>query len=292
MSTSKALRGLFALLGLMVVLVAAPSSASAYTVGGYIPNPYPAGLAPHGYSAVPPICPEEHDACLTQIVDRMQTEYDNLSCDHNSVFSLLYLDTTHEIAKAVRAGEFSDTPFWDKVTKVFGTYYLDSLDAWRANPNTTRAPDAWKLAFNDAASGKTSTVGDIMLGINAHVNRDLAYVYYQIGANSYADHFHVNEVLNRAVAVAYPDIFAHLDQTVYAQLFQIPPTLDLDIFAWRDVAWNNAQRLLAAPDAAARAAISQEIEANAAKHAREIEAAFPATAADNAARDAYCASHK
>jgi hypothetical protein len=286
----KALLGLLALFGLVTVASATP--ANAYPVGGDIPNSYPAGLAPHGYSAVPPICPEEQDHCLNDIVDRMQAGYDNLGCDHNSVFSLLYLDTTHEIVKAVRGGEFSDTPFWDKVTKVFGTYYMDSLDAWRANPNTTQAPDAWKTAFNDAESGKTSTVGDIMLGINAHVNRDLAYVYYQIGASSYADHFHVNTVLNRAVGVAYPDIFAHLDSTVYAQLFQIPASLDLDIFAWRDVAWNNAQRLLAAPNAEARAAISAEIEANANAHAREIEAAFPATADQNAARDSYCAVNK
>jgi hypothetical protein len=135
-------------------------------------------------------------------------------------------------------------------------------------------------------------VGDIMLGINAHVNRDLAYVYYQLGANSYADHFHVNEVLGRASSVAYPDIYAHLDDSLYAKMGGIPASLDLDIIAWRDVAWRNAQRLLAAPDAHARALISGEIEANANAHARAIEAAFPATAGDNAARDAFCTSHK
>lgn len=286
----KTLAGLVAVLGLVLTCFIAPASAG--QVGGTIENALPPGLQPHGYSPVPPICPQQQDLCLTQITDRMQGEYDALGCDHNAVFSLLYLDTTHEIARAVRAGEFSDTRFWDQVTDAFGTYYLDSLDAWRSDPSTTRAPDAWKTAFNDAASGRTSTVGDIMLGINAHVNRDLAYVYYQLGASSYADHFHVNEILGRAAAVAYPDIYAHLDDSLYAELGAVPPSLDLDIIAWRDVAWNNAQRLLAAPDAHARAVISAEIEANANAHARQIEAAFPAGPANNAARDAYCAAHR
>jgi hypothetical protein len=50
----------------------------------------------------------------------------------------------------------------------------------------------------------------------------------------------------------------------------IPPTADRDIFAWRQLAWDNAQRLLAAPTAKEREVIAKEIGKHARDKAREI----------------------
>lgn len=278
-----------------LALAAVPADASAPAVpagaGGPIASSLPRGEQPRGLEPDPAVCPSGAEQCVDNIVARMQRTYAADGCSHNATFSLLYLDTTLKIRDAVRNNEFSDRPFWNRITDTFGTYYLDSYTHW-AKGETSRVPQAWQIAFDDAASGKTSTLGDIYLGINAHVNRDLAYLYYQTGADDYADHYHVNEVLGRAVAVAYPDIAAHLDDTVYAQLGTVPADLNMGIVAMRDQAWDNAQRLRAAPDAAARAAIAAEIDANALQHARQIEAAFPATAAQNSARDAFCAANR
>jgi hypothetical protein len=62
----------------------------------------------------------------------------------------------------------------------------------------------------------------------------------------------------------------------------------LDIVAWRELAWTNAQRLAAAPNAAARRAVAGDIGRNAVAMARRIQAALPATAAVNRRRDAFC----
>jgi len=43
-----------------------------------------------------------------------------------------------------------------------------------------------------------------------------------------------------------------------------------DIFAWRQLAWDNAQRLLAAPTAKAREAIAKDIRQHAKDKARDI----------------------
>jgi hypothetical protein len=260
--------------------------------GGVIASPLPPGQQPDGLSPKPAICPSGAERCVDSTVARMQRTYETDGCSHNATFADLYLDTTLSIRDAIRNDEFSDRPFWNRITQTFGTYYLDSYKAWTKGEET-RVPQAWQIAFDAAAAGTTSTLGDIYLGINAHVNRDLAFVYYQTGADNYADHYHVNEVLGRAAGVAYPDIYAHLDNTVYGQAAAVPAGFDLPtIFRWRDEAWDNAERLREAPDAEARAAIAAEIDANALEHAREIEAAFPAAPGANAARDAFCASHR
>jgi hypothetical protein len=47
-------------------------------------------------------------------------------------------------------------------------------------------------------------------------------------------------------------------------------TADVDIFAWRELAWQNGQALLAAPDRRAREAIARQIRDHARDQAREI----------------------
>lgn len=269
----------------------ADGAPAAARTGGEIETSLPPGQQPHGYAANPAICPSGAEQCVDTTVKRMQDNLAADGCDHNATFAALYLDTTVEIRAAIRNDEFSDRPFWNQIAETFGTYYLDSFDDWTKGQDA-RVPEAWRIAFDDARTGRTSTLGDIFLGINAHVNRDLAFVYYQTGASDFADHLHVNTVLGRAAQTAYPDIYAHLDDTIYTQLFTVPAGLDLDVYAWRDEAWTNARRLEAAPDAHARGVIAAEIEANAVSRAHAIEAAFPASTGTDAARDAFCAAHR
>ncbi|MGN6780564.1 MAG: DUF5995 family protein [Marmoricola sp.] len=284
-----------------LVFGATPALASAPAVpsgaGGIIPSPLPPGQQPRGLRPDPAICPSGAEQCVDSIVARMQRAYGAAGCSHNAAFSLLYLDTTLQIRDAIRHPEnytappFSDRRFWNRVTDTFGTYYLDSYQHW-VKGEDSRVPEAWKIAFDDAASGKTSTLGDLFLGINAHVNRDLAYVYYQTGADNKEDHERVNDALNLAAGVAYPDIAAHLDPRVLTELRSVPAGVDLDIFRWRDEAWDNAERLRDATTPAERATISAEIDANARQHAEQIEKAFPATDQENAERDGFCAAHR
>jgi hypothetical protein len=243
-------------------------------------------------SAVPgaagsaPDCPRQRDACVDRLLADMQRNLDRLGCGHNAAFALLYWRTTEGIRDAIRAGEFSDRPFWNQVTTAFGRYYLDALAAWRRG-DRRHAPKAWRIAFRAARRERVSTLGDLVLGINAHVNRDLAFVYFRLGAKNRDDHLFVDTVLTRIRPIAYPEIMAKLDPTLAGQAPN-DPALSLDVFAWRELAWTNAARLAAAPDAAARRSIAAGIERHSIAMARRIKAAFPATAAANRARNAYC----
>ena len=50
----------------------------------------------------------------------------------------------------------------------------------------------------------------------------------------------------------------------------VPPGADADIFAWRQLAWDNAQQLRNAPDAKARERVARQIRRHAKDKAREI----------------------
>jgi len=234
-------------------------------------------------------CPRQRDACVDRLIVDMQRNLDRLGCGHNAAFALLYLRTTESVRDAIRAGEFSDRPFWNEVTAAFGRYYLDAFREWR-HGHRRHVPRAWRIAFRAAKDEQVLTLGDVMLGINAHVNRDLAFIYFRLGVENRDDHLHVNTVLTRVRPIVYPQTIATLDPTFAGQAPN-DATLSLDIFAWRELAWTNAARLAAAPDRAARRTVAARIERHSLRMARRIRAAFPVTAAANRRRDAFCSRH-
>jgi hypothetical protein len=245
------------------------------------PVPAPAGTRPPG-----PICPTGSDGCVDRLVGQMRRQDHRLGCDHDSAFALLYWRTTEGIRDAIRAGEFSDRPFWNRITTAFGRYYLDAFAAW-ARGRTSDAPLAWRIAFRAADRERVSTLGDLYLGINAHVNHDLAFVYERLDARNHADHLYVNTVLGQVSSVVFGEIEATLDPTLAAQ-HSGDPTFGLDIFAWRERAWRNARRLRQARSPAARRRVAARIARHSVVMARRIRAAFPATRAEARARDAFC----
>ena len=283
------LAALLVLAAVFACFTVAPAVARPHSrTGGVIATGGNKGQLPDGYRPKP-FCPHQRDRCMTRLIRKMERNYERLGCDHNSVFSLLYLRTTEGIRDATWSGEFSDRRFWNQITYAFGMYYLNAFKAWRNK--TSRTPKAWRIAFKAARNEKVSSAGDIWLGINAHVNRDLAFVYYQLGLDNHADHLHVNTVLARARLVVFPELIATLDPTLANQTPN-DPTLPLDVVAWRERAWDNAQRLAAAPNAKARGLIAAKIERNGIAMANRIKAAFPATADANQARDAFCAAQR
>jgi hypothetical protein len=187
----------------------------------------------------------------------------------NKPFALLYLRTTEGMRDANAEGEFSDPAFWDaEVIPTFAEYYLDAYAAWSAGRMGEVDP-AWRIAFRTDAS-RLNCNQMIYLGINAHVNNDLAFMIEEMGARyTYPDHKHVDDVLAfRTRPIVYPEIQRDLCPGLFEEV--VPPTADRDIFAWRELAWVNAQRLLAAPTDRERDRIAREIRQHAQDKAREI----------------------
>ncbi|MDX6365081.1 MAG: hypothetical protein QOK30_157 [Nocardioidaceae bacterium] len=246
-------------------------------------------------------CSAGRPACVQQTINTMNRRWTPLdkSCDHKAVFSLAYLLTTKQYAEtAAQPGFYNDVAWVNHEDAVFSQFYFRAYDDYAAG-HLSRVPEAWQIAF-DAANRRTVTgVGDLLLGMSGHVNRDLPFVLAGVGIvapngkSRKPDHEKINVMLNQVVTKLLDKEAALYDPTMndakspygigYTALMQL-------LVGWREQAWNNAELLVSAPTAAARALVAQQIESSAAATARSIVASNLAPPTYNATRDAYCAS--
>jgi len=248
-------------------------------------------------------CAAGRTRCVDAVIREMQRRFDPLAraCDHDAIFSLTYLRTTEEYRRTIDDPTFfEDTRFVNHEDAVFARYYFDAYDNWHAGLGAA-VPQAWAIAFRAADERAVSAAGNLVLGLSAHVQRDLPFVLAAIGlvkpdgSSRKRDHDRVNEFLNRVADELYAEIARRFDPTIddgelpgtvdnFAE-FQLIPT-------WREIAWRNAERLVSAPSAEARAQVAAEIEAYAASQAQTLRAAYAyGPLSGSAARDAYCAVH-
>jgi hypothetical protein len=213
--------------------------------------------------------PARADGGAEQTIAEMTAHYRDPRLEPaNQPFALLYLRTTEGMRDANAEGEFSDPAFWDQdVIPTFAHYYLDAYAAWKRGDTRVVDP-AWRIAFRASAT-RLSCTQLLYLGINAHVNNDLAFVIDDLGPRYlYADHKRVDEILASLGSVVYPELQRDLCPGLFTET--IPATADHDIDAWRQLAWKNAQRLRAAPSPRARNAVARQIRRHARDQARDI----------------------
>ena len=260
--------------------------------------PLPASFAPSEAED----CAAGRDQCVAAVIREMDRRLDDLaeSCDHNAVFALAYLRTTEEYQRTIQDRDFfEDTAFVNHEDAVFAAYYFDAFDAWDAG---RPAPPAWKIAFDAASRREVSGAGNLVLGMNAHIQNDLPFVLAALGlvkpdgSTRKRDHDRVNVFLNRVPDDMVPEIARRFDPKIDDG--DVPTDVDAmvkfqSVPAWREVAWRNAERLVTARTAEERAMVTAEIEAYAASQALLLQRAtayLPALQSSDA-RDAYCADH-
>jgi hypothetical protein len=246
-------------------------------------------------------CSAGRPACVQQTINTMKRRWAPLdtSCDHKAVFSLAYLLTTQQYAEtAAQPGFYNDVAWVNHEDAVFSQFYFRAYDDYAAG-HLSRVPEAWQIAFNAANRRTVTGIGDLLLGMSAHVNRDLPFVLAGVGIvapngqSRKPDHEKINVMLNQVVTKLLDKEAALYDPAMndahspygisYTALMQL-------LVSWREQAWNNAELLVSAPTAAARALVAQQIETYAANTARSIVASNLSPGPVRVARDAYCAS--
>lgn len=253
--------------------------------------------------ASPDDCIAGRVQCVDKTIREMTRRFDALasSCDHAAIFSLTYLRVTEEYRRTVDRPFFDDAAFVNYEDTVFAHYYFRAFDAWSAG-RVEDVPPAWRIAFDTADRRGVSATGDLLLGINAHVQRDLPLVLYAAGlvrpdgTSRKADHDRVNVILNRVADDVLAEIARRFDPTVDDG--NLPTTLDeaalFQLLAgWREKAWRNAELLATAPTAAARELVVAAIEDDAAAEAWAIvlSTGYPPLLGGSATRAAFCAAH-
>ena len=250
-------------------------------------------------------CVAGRSNCLTATLRELSQIADSTArgCTHDAVFARAYVRMTQLYGHTREIpGYYQDVPATNHLDAVFAKYYVDAYGNWRSG-NRAAVPQSWLIAL-DAARAKTVTgSGDLLLGMNAHINRDLAFVLAATGlvgpdgSSRKHDYDAVEKWLYDATAPLMAEFAARFDPSMddaagpagagYWALFQM-------ISGWREAAWRNAEALVSAPTPADRAQVAAGIEAraNAAAQSLLVSQAYTPPISSTAGRDAWCAVHK
>jgi hypothetical protein len=278
-----------------IALLAAAPSAHAQTPNPPWPNLLPPAPSPSNVQPGPvPGCRKATLRCVDKVIRRLKARRDKLGCDHRAVFADTYLLLTKEMKRTIKRDPhfFSDNRWLIYEDVTFANFYFAIFK------KGAQIPEAWQIAFDTAASGDQNAAQDMLLGINAHVQRDMPYVLASVGmrkrdgTSRKPDHDSPNQVLQNAYETIVRDVEHRYDPFIAISNSSATPLDDFGglemVKGWREGVWRNAERLLNAKTDAERAQVAQSIELNAANWARMI-ASFPGTPGYRAQRDAYCA---
>ncbi|MBO0725440.1 MAG: hypothetical protein J2P52_07555, partial [Blastocatellia bacterium] len=228
--------------------------------------------------------------CTHFVIQEMERRYRHLAkdCDHDAIFSLIYLRTTEKFRDTLNSIGYGDPASVVHQDSVFADYYFRAYDAYHKGEGYV--PPAWRVAFDAAGHRAVTATGDGLLGINAHVQRDLPFVLFELYQQgrpvSREDHNLVNNFLAQVMVDA--EIAGRFDPT-FDDNSDPAATLQL-LIAWRNQAYDNYLLLRDAPTAEARANVALGIENFAAAVAAGIvqQTAYP-PGSDSSSRDAFCA---
>jgi hypothetical protein len=164
-------------------------------------------------------------------------------------FNSLYYTITDRVAASLRGPEVLDPVFLERLDVEFAKRYFTALRLWGDDDDGT--PDAWEVLFRRGPDRRVSRLTAAMLGVNAHINFDLALAliatWKQVGPPGdgiHADYLLINKIFYQEI----PRL---------RRCYSTPWQLDLDaicgnlddwsqrllVLATRAMAWDQAVRI-------------------------------------------------
>jgi hypothetical protein len=250
-------------------------------------------------------CVAGRPRCLRATLSELARVFDANArrCSHQAVFAMAYLRITQAYGwSREQSGYYEDEPFMNHLDAVFARYYTDAYWDWEQG-RRDQVPAAWRIAFDASRDRRVTGMGDLLLGMNAHIARDLPFVLASTGmvapdgTSHKRDFDKVEEFLYAATAPMLAEAAARFDPALddtseptgaaKAVLFQF-------ISVARESAWRNAEALVLAPTPRARERVAALIEAEAATLARTILLAnsYLPPVTSTRARDGFCEEHR
>ncbi len=212
---------------------------------------------------------------LLQRMERQLARFDR-HLDHRAAFLRVYAHMTRRMLQRMHTAFFVDPAWIERVALRFADYYFDALDDYEAG---RKAPPAWQLAFDCAAQRRCFLLQDIALGINAHINNDLAQVLADILRDEgdwdapsrmerrRFDHDQINRILHEIIPAVEDEAARHYGRMV-AMLGRVMGTLNetltgFGLKQFRDNTWRCARFLLAARSDEERRRVREWVEQDA-----------------------------
>jgi hypothetical protein len=89
-----------------------------------------------------------------------------------AAFNSLYYTITDRVAHALRGAGVKEPTFLETLDVEFAKRYFHALRLWGEDDDST--PDAWEVLFRRGQDRRLTRLTAAMLGVNAHINFDLA----------------------------------------------------------------------------------------------------------------------
>jgi hypothetical protein len=291
------------LLGVTVaVLALAVPAAAEEPVNVPWSNYLPALPSPNGNTGGPQEgCKVARMACITKVIKKLRARQDRYGCDHRAVFSTTYLTLTKVMRRTMRADRhfFRDRRALIFEDVLFANVYFKTLDTFAAGKPVD---PAWQVALDATQSGDLQGAGDMLLGINAHVQNDMPFLLAAItlrdskGRSRKADHDAENRILDDAFDEVVRQVSRRYDPLTALETHDLSPATDIFgielVKLWREGVWRNAERLVNAKTKEEREQVAETIHQQAYLTALSIQAATQGPPGYRAQRDAYCAEQR
>lgn len=293
-----------ALVAALVALTTASPTASASTSSNVAWSSYLAGWTDEYVPTSSNDCVAGRDNCLKATLKELARIADDTakSCSHDAIFARAYVRMTQTYGWSRDIpGYYEDVPFANHQDAVFAKQFTDAYYAYQSGDRAS-VPQAWLTAFDASRDKRVSTTGSLLLGMNAHINRDLPFVLAAVGlvapdgSSRKPDFDAVERWLYTATEPLLAEFAARFDPTAddatdpyglsNLTLFQI-------VSGWRESAWRNAEALVSASTPAERDLVAASIEADAANAAQTIltSQSYVPPLTSSGARDLWCAQH-
>jgi hypothetical protein len=224
-------------------------------------------------------------ASVQEVVDALVVLEDRFVTaeDKRGIFVTAYRTITLELQRRIGTSRFEDPAWVSRYLLAFANLYRRALHAYE-QPGGEPVPRPWQVAFDVAARGPALLMQHLLLGINAHINHDLALGLLEVTIDPQResrrrDHTAVNEALKEAtdpvqrrLAQLYAPALTVLDGA--CGLLDERVT-NFSFAKARDCAWNAAVRLADCRDDAARTQCRHGLEETSGVLARTLLVANP-----------------
>lgn len=184
---------------------------------------------------------------IQDIIDDLSTIVQDCEKSNNKTgyFAALYKRMTAAVLENINAGNFEDGPRMERLDVVFAQRYLDARTGYFSNQSCSLS---WKNAFDASRDNSLIVLQHLLLGINTHINLDLAIAAAEVapGNSIYEMHNDFNRI-NSLISSLMDDIQECLSEvwfpmrilTRIANGRQIP-VLNFSIDKARDASWQSA----------------------------------------------------
>lgn len=198
-------------------------------------------------------------------------------------FPVLYRAVTLTVRAEAEAGCFDDAARMERFVVGFAELYFRALDDERAG---ARVPGPWWHAFRAAERPGLLVLQHLLLGMNAHINFDLALTAATVAPGPAIhglarDYDRINDILAAMIDRAEDALICHTPglAAIDRQVGRWDERLAaLGLRGVRDEAWRMARLLAATDEGAVRRALITGMEARASLVARALAADMPGPA--------------